>query len=569
MKKIKIFGIALVAMAMGLASCSDDFLTVYSPYQIGEEDYYKTQKDVEEALVAAYTPMQWDPYWEGWGSTIQLSEILSDDVRSGSDDGDNPYLHRYDNYTVMPTGDSQKWWNMSFRGVYRSNLVIENLGNALEAGMDPDLVARFRAEAIFLRAYHYLNLWKFYGNIPYYETNLTYPYVCPQVTPDEVYQAVVWGENGLDSVIDDLPDLNSSKAGGANSLPAGEIGRATKAAAQMLKARWVMYQMDESKFADVLADMKEIINSGNFALKTTRTGDYLVAQDAVTPAMSYQPNVFETLWMDEGEWCLETIFDVNYTDEGSTNDWSNGGRAGGTVGVYMQSPRGLGTNDDFAAGGYGFSTVMKNAYDMYDEADMRKDGGIINMVKWYDNYVAVKGAGFKASEVVEDYFYNNTKPKETGFYLKKIIARRGYNQRGSGAGVEVMAFRNNVRIFRYAETLLNAAELAARTGDTGSAQAYLDQVRNRAYDVANGGTAPALSATIDNIMLERRKEFIGEGIRYWDLVRTGQAAAVLGPLGWTSNITWNGIARWVAPIPEGEVSTSAGTEFPLKQNDGF
>jgi hypothetical protein len=566
MKNYKISAVALVAL---FASCTTDFLTVSNPIDPETETFYKNEAELKQALVAAYAPMQWDPYWEGWGSTIQVADYLGDDVLSGSIPTDNPYLHRYDDYAVIVTGDTQKWWNMSFRGVYRANLVLENLQNAIDAGMDQAMADRFRAEAVYLRAYHYLNLWRMYGNIPYYKTNLTYPFVTPQMTPDEIYQDVVWGEGGLDSVIDLLPDKNSNANGGANARPAEELGRATKAAAQMLKARWVMYQMDESKFQDVLDDMKEIINGGKFALKTTRTGDYSVAKDAETPAMSYQPNVFETLWMDEGEFSSETIFDINYTDEGSKNNWSGGGHAGGTVGVYMQSPRDLGTNDDFAAGGYGFSNVAQELYDLYDDADMRKDGGIINMEKWYENYLASGRAAVSSSNTGVDYFYNKDhSAKNTGLYLKKIIARRGYNQRGSGTGETVMAFRNNIRVFRFAETLLNAAELSVRLS-TGEAQEWLDMVRDRAYDVENGGTAPELTATLDNIMLERRKEFVGEGLRYWDLVRTGQAQAVLGPQGWSSNINWNGISRWVAPIPEGEVSSSASTPYPLVQNPGY
>lgn len=575
MKKTQIYGIVLAAAALSFASCTEDFLSVDAPTKLSEESFYASEQDLKEALVAAYTPMQWDAYWEGWGSTVQLSEIMSDDVRSGNIPSDQAHLHPYDDFTVRTTGDSQRWWNMSYRGVYRSNQVIEKLQNAIDAGMDTETAARYRAEAIFLRAYHYFQVWRLYGNIPYYETNLTYPYAAPQLTPDEVYQNVVWGENGLDSIIDALPDLASDKAGGANSLPANELGRATKAAAQMLKARWVMYQNDETKFADVLADMKEIINSGKFALKTTREKDYRVAQDARTPAMSYQPNAFEALFMDEGEWSSESIFEVNFTDNGSANNWSNGGRAGGTVGIYMQSPRGLGTNNDFVSGGYGFSTVMKSAFDMYDDADIRKNGGIIDMWAWYDNYKivypAVAGSnpfapGFPATEDGDECYSHRlvNRPKDTGFYLKKVIARMGYNQKEAGSGTDVMAFRNNTRIFRYAETLLNAAELAVRTGDA-SAQTYLDAIRNRAYE----GEAPALTATLDNIMQERRKEFIGEGLRYWDLVRTGKANEVLGPLGWYTNISWGGVNRWVAPIPESEVSRSASTEFPLEQNEGY
>ena len=73
-------------------------------------------------------------------------------------------------------------------------------------------------------------------------------------------------------------------------------------------------------------------------------------------------------------------------------------------------------------------------------------------------------------------------------------------------------------MYRYAETLLNAAELSVLLGQDGSG--YLREVRERAGCTDTG--TDQLS-----IIQERRKEFLGEGKRYWDLIRTGQAATVL------------------------------------------
>ena len=77
---------------------------------------------------------------------------------------------------------------------------------------------------------------------------------------------------------------------------------------------------------------------------------------------------------------------------------------------------------------------------------------------------------------------------------------------------------NNIRIYRYAETLLNAAELAVLLGQDGSQ--WLKMVRDRAHCTDSGTSR-------DDIIQERHKEFVGEGKRYWDLVRSGLAASVL------------------------------------------
>ena len=75
-------------------------------------------------------------------------------------------------------------------------------------------------------------------------------------------------------------------------------------------------------------------------------------------------------------------------------------------------------------------------------------------------------------------------------------------------------YNNNKRIYRYAETLLNAAELLLHTGGSaGEALGYVNEVRARA------GLDKLTEVSIDAIYTERRLEFCGEGKRYFDLVR--------------------------------------------------
>jgi len=109
---------------------------------------------------------------------------------------------------------------------------------------------------------------------------------------------------------------------------------------------------------------------------------------------------------------------------------------------------------------------------------------------------------------------------------------------------------------RFSEALLNAAELGSP-----NAQDYLDRVRQRAG-------LPSIPATLDNIIQERAYEFLGEGKRYWDLIRTGLAKDLLVedneiPDGRKGHYTDN---KKYIPFPQSEIDKCKGT---LKQNSDY
>ena len=89
-----------------------------------------------------------------------------------------------------------------------------------------------------------------------------------------------------------------------------------------------------------------------------------------------------------------------------------------------------------------------------------------------------------------------------------------------------------VPVIRYSEVLLNLAEAKVRSTNTVDAQAIalLSAVRNRS-DAATTYTAAnfATSADLANaILLERRIEFLGEGLRNNDLIRLLQTIPAKG-----------------------------------------
>ena len=261
MKTNKIFTIGIVALAaLMTTSCKDSFLEVENPTDYPVEDYYRTKKHLDEALVAAYAPLHWFDY----GTTSQynalgyMGEFMADDMLpNGSSNSDQPSLQAMCSYTdlsplMVPTG----LWSDGYSGVKRANDAIKYADWTEEAGEitaveKADYVSQLRV----LRAFYYDILWKFYGNIPCYFTNLEPPYIDEQLSADDVYAKVI---ADLEDVIDngDLKD----------EYPTEEAGHVTKPMAKMLYTEMVMIQNDNSRYGKALNYLQSIISSGQFDL---------------------------------------------------------------------------------------------------------------------------------------------------------------------------------------------------------------------------------------------------------------------------------------------------------------
>lgn len=502
MKKIKILILSIVAV-FAFNSCTEDFLTVESANQLYVSDYYNTEDRIFEALVAAYDPLSWLDY--AWGQYTHIgfvSDVMSDDVYvGGASTNDCLYLHKMANFEALATSVVGDLWTTFYSGINRANNVLENMDNIED--ISDENKALYLAEAKVLRSYYYTWLWKLWGNVPYYEVNLDDPFTCDQYTADEVYEGIV-------------TTLEDAIANGGLEMRQSDdwAGRVTLAMTYMLYTEVVMYQNDESRYATALTYMEEIINSGDYSLVDDYAG----------------------IWESEGEWSTESIFEVNYFSTNGQRAWDNAIGDGGSVYPKLIGINGLSGSDDYATG-WGFEPVREEAYEMYDEADTRRDGGILNMTA----YAKETGATYEA------------RYEDTGYFLKKYLPRADGNADNSGDGD--MNYNNNFRIYRYSETLLYAAELLTRGySGTGSAQSYLDKVRTRAG-------VSSIDATLDNIITERRLEFVGEGKRYWDLVRTDLATTYLVSNDYRTN-TWSESKKYL-PIPQEEMDADAN----LVQND--
>ncbi len=99
---------------------------------------------------------------------------------------------------------------------------------------------------------------------------------------------------------------------------------------------------------------------------------------------------------------------------------------------------------------------------------------------------------------------------------------------------------------RYPEILLMNAEAAINLGNNATAIKDVNIVRNRA------GLTSLSSVTMTDVYKERRLELAMEQDRFFDLVRTGRAASILGPRGFVTG------KNEVFPIPQAEIDLSGG-----------
>lgn len=498
----------LLFLAITLSSCGDSFLSASSTEQ-QEAGAPATEGAILANLASTYQILLHDSYADAnYNAVLLMSDLRSDDLfKGGGDAGDQNQLYKLSQFTSSSAETLNGLWTIYFAGLSRANNSIISCENAV--GVEKTKLAQYTSEAYFLRAYYTHLLWKFWGNIPFFTKPLSSaPYMTEQLTADQVY----------DKIIADLEIACDPEGMPMNQVKEGK-GRATRAAALMLKARVVMYQNDNSRFAEVTKDMADIIKSGAFQLF----------------------NDFDAMWEDQNEFCSESIFESNQLAEGKS--WGNSWMGYGTVLPAFISPNELKDPNGVFKGGWGFAPVRKAAYDMYEKGDTRRDGSIN---AWKEgSYVA--------------------RFQDTGYFQRKYAARVGYNN----APYDVdLNFCNNLRIFRYAETLLNYAELVKMHGQAEqgvSAQDCLDQIRRRAFGKEN-----SIPATPENIKLERRREFLGEGMRFWDLVRWGDAENVL-----TENLAaFNSVRKfenWMKhlPIPQGEMEKTKNTAFELVQNGSW
>lgn len=135
----------------------------------------------------------------------------------------------------------------------------------------------------------------------------------------------------------------------------------------------------------------------------------------------------------------------------------------------------------------------------------------------------------------------------------------GTTYRNVGKYPSIAPYDDNIVVIRIEEMYLIKAEALLDAGQAGEALIALNMVAK------NRGGSEYTVATIENILLERRKELAFEGFRFHDLARMGMDIPFLDATLQTHGGPEYGSFRFAMPLPAGEVDANAN----LTQNAGY
>ena len=171
-------------------------------------------------------------------------------------------------------------------------------------------------------------------------------------------------------------------------------------------------------------------------------------------------------------------------------------------------------------------------------------------------------------DVRNEMFLPATAAKEVATYgTNKVFLNKLRGQGGNLRNVTI------VPIIRLSEVYLTAAECAFRNNDKTKAVEYLnDLVKNRTTTVASLATVDNI--TLERILIERRKELIGEGQRYFDALRNNETITRYtseADKGWHKTLSKDAQSfnrdfyKAIAAIPQAEINANPN----IKQNTGY
>jgi hypothetical protein len=390
--------------------------------------------------------------------------------------------------------------NSELRNVFRWNYTGLTRANYIlenKDNIDFPGKAHIIAEAKFLRAYYYFELVKFFGDVPLI--------IDKRIGIEEALQIARTPKAEVYAQIE--KDLKEASV--VLNPVASQKGRATKGAALSFLGKVYLYQ---NKFTDAAATFDEVIASGSYSLTPSYVDLFSVANENNS----------------------ETVFDVQYTG-------LEGGSYGclicleGNAAVGFQGIRQY--NGPVYGDGNSYNLPTQELYDAFSSIDGRRAATVLDI----DAFIAAQP---NAASIT----YAIGAGGHTGFYNNKYIKRQGE----IGLPDNDLTSPVNYRVMRYADVLLMAAEAHYQLGQSSTAQQLVNQVRGRA------GIPGIPVNSIDVIYRERRYELSGEGLRFFDLVRTGQAATYID--GFVTG------KHELFPIPQVEIDLTGGN---WSQNPGY
>lgn len=554
------------AVAVSLVSCND-FLDKEVKGYATDKSFYDTQYKMQSALDAAYDVLQSDAYND---QEWRFGEGMSDNVFD-RDEGTSTQMGQLVNFIF---NTSNTWilqrWNVNYKGIHSANQVIYNIDRVKISTDSYSLYQDIRniyGQAKFLRAFYYFNLVKSFGGVPIRpEQESADSLVMPRSSKEACYAYI---ENDLREAAVMLP---SSYFGTSN------LGKATRGVAVALLMKVLMYEatngVKSDKWQQVVELGKYMVdgdpityremlrwNGNDEEWETLRERLWFKPRNLITTATEYESpddelsNISKNYslgyldyygnvlhggdkwaycfqFYSDGEFCKSSVFEVVFKEsaDGSSGDNNEG------FGLEF-----------FDVGQLKMYTMDELLSNIFVTGDARRDFVIHHQTTTFDGQNWQGGEGM----VVSLKWYTPLKDKP------KFAGDNGKNR----------------RVMRYPEVVLTYAEALNECGESQEALEKLNMCKAQVNSINNSTVLyqpGGYGFMRDQIWRERRAEMAFEWDRYFDLVRTGQAASVMHAFGNRRTNRRGAYFRErvheLLPIPQTEVDVSNGV---VVQNPGY
>jgi len=550
--------ISLAALALVLTSCEKN-LDSESYTKKNTGNFPTTVADANQMITGIYSTLS-AAVSNPQHSHFYMAELASDDRFGGGGENDKD-MQGLDHLMNTKSSRFEPFWIARYQGIYRANTALENLDKVTSWDSEAQK-NQLRGEAHFLRALFYFELSQMFGEVPLVVT--TEAQNLPKSPADATYAQIAFD---LQQAIELMP-----------STPYSSVvsGHATKWAAQALMARVFLfytgyYGKSELPVANegaaisksqVIAWIDDCVNNSGHGLVSDFRNLWPYSNEITKEDYPYaQTNNLK--WEEDGN--RETVFAVKF---GTSVDWNTNFQLGysNQYVLHFGLRSNNGGEDTFPFGqGWGAGPVNSRLWNEWRQAepnDIRRTGSILNV-----------------ETDVESYIYGaDAQMEETGFWQKKYMPIRAYDgdnlvssytviKDGGPADMQISHTQDLVLI-RFADVLLMQSELKEDATGMNLVRARVD--------------LPAVPYSLAALKRERRFELAFEGLRYFDLMRWGDAADALAAQEGVA-IKNKGVdtemrgfgggyrARYEAtggfwPIPEAQIQLSEGV---LVQNEGW
>jgi hypothetical protein len=480
MKTKALFSLLLLLLVT-LSAC-DSALEKEPTSFIGPDNFYRNAEDARSALTGAYNRLTQGRFG-GYIASYQYMRMIGKPTPEVGV-GTNTPEFILDEFRWTPgateRGVLPVFYESAYKGINAANAVISNVPGI--ENMDPELRARFVAEARFLRALHYYQLVGVFGGVPLVrqETAGLSELQKPRAPEDSVYMAII---SDLQQAASDLPPVSEYGT---------ESGRASKGAAQALLAK-VYLLRGSLNASNGVTDERQIAQPEDYQRAAELTQQVIDSDQYSLPGDAAQQ--FRDLFWEEssGGRNPEVIFGLVF-DPGL-------GIGGGLPCLTVSEAAG----SALAPSSWNQHTSELPFYQSFDDADLRKE---MTFLTEFPNE-----SGETVTYDVDDV-ENDGIPEDSPPFKK-------YAKAADGAGCDD---DNDFVMLRYASVLLMKAEALNEVNDGPTSEAYaaINKVRGRAgLEPLSGGMD--YEAFREAVYTERRKELVAEGHgwhtmqRFWDV----------------------------------------------------